>query len=190
MKSRWAPRLPQPVPKYVEKRGIAKVRIQTEKKILRDQLLFEFLLSSGCRVAEAQQLDIDDVNLEYRTARITGKGEKIRQVHFTERCAYLFEKYLESHPKNVKAVFISSKGKRLSKRRIQIIINEIGEEAGVTPRLYPHKLRHTFATELLAKGADLSFIGGELGHSDIATTRIYARLPKKEIISMYRKFMG
>ncbi|WP_275950927.1 tyrosine-type recombinase/integrase [Cytobacillus citreus] len=56
--------------------------------------------------------------------------------------------------------------------------------------MHPHRLRHTFATELLAKGADLSFIGDELGHSDVSTTQIYARLPKREIITLYRKYMG
>lgn len=66
----------------------------------------------------------------------------------------------------------------------------MGKEAGLNTNLHPHKLRHTFATELFSKGAELSFIVDELGHSDITTTQIYARLPKKEVISLYRKYMG
>ncbi|WP_248892450.1 site-specific integrase [Bacillus methanolicus] len=82
------------------------------------------------------------------------------------------------------------KGTRLSVRMMQEILYKIGEKANLSTKLYPHRLRHTFATELLAKGAELSFISDELGHADLGTTQIYARLPKKEIITQYRKFMG
>lgn len=191
IKSRWIPRLPQSVPKYLEKEDIAKTRLQSELGVLRNQVILEFMLTSGCRVGEVNQLNRADVDLKNRTARVIGKGNKIRYVHFTDKCAVLLERYIDSCQKTSPAVFLTLKTmKRLSIRAIHSIIKEIGEEAGLSTRLYPHRLRHTFATELLAKGAELSFIGDELGHRNVSTTQIYARLPKREIIAQYRKFMG
>jgi integrase/recombinase XerD len=159
---------------------------------LRNQVLVEFMLTSGCRVGEVNGINREDVNLESRSARVVGKGKKIRHVHFTDKCAVLLERYLKtSRMKTSPALFVSATtGKRLSIRMIQKIVNEIGKGAGITTGLHPHRLRHTFATELLAKGADLSFIGDEMGHSDIGTTQIYARIPNREIVALYRKFMG
>lgn len=191
IKRRWYPRLPQPVPKYLEKEDIAKTRLQSEMTSLRSQVLIEFMLTSGCRVGEVHKLNRDDVDLVNRTARVMGKGKKIRYVHFTDKCALLLERYIDSCQKTSPAVFVSlNSGKRLGTAGIRNIVKKIGEEAGMSTRLHPHRLRHTFATELLAKGAELSFIGDELGHSNLSTTQIYARLPKNEVISMYRKFMG
>lgn len=190
IKSRWFPRLAKPVPKYLGKEEVAITRHQSESSTLRDQVLLEFMLTSGCRVAEVSGLNREDVDIENRTARVTGKGKKIRHVHFTDKCALLMEQYLDTTQNQSQAIFISEKGERLGTRRIQQILQEMGEDAGLSVRLHPHRLRHTFATDLLSKGADLGFIGDELGHSDISTTQIYARLPQNEIVSMYRKFMG
>jgi site-specific recombinase XerD len=190
IKRRWFPFLPKPVPKYLEKEDIAKTRQQSEMTSLRNQLLVEFMLTSGCRVGEVHQLNREDVDFENRTARVIGKGKKIRQVHFSDKCAVLLDRYIDSCPQTSPALFVTTTGTRLGTRRIQKIIQDIGEKAGLDKRLHPHRLRHTFATELLAKGAELSFIGDELGHSNLETTQIYARLPKREIIALYRKYMG
>ncbi|WP_163537232.1 tyrosine-type recombinase/integrase [Gracilibacillus sp. YIM 98692] len=190
IKTRWFPRLPQSVPKYLEKEGIAKTRKQSEKTTLRNRVLIELFLSSGCRVGEIYTLNKEDIDIENRIAHVIGKGRKIRQVHFSEKCAVLLERYLNNHPTKKNALFLSHFGERLSIRSMQYIVEKIGEEAGLDTRLHPHRFRHTFATELLAKGADLAFISDELGHTSINTTQIYARLPKREIISLYRKYMG
>ena len=188
MKSRWFPSLPEPIPKYLGKTDIAKTRQQSENMSLRDQVLVEFMLTSGCRVGEVHQLNKGDVDLENRTARVKGKGKKIRDVHFSEKCAIFMERYLVNH--HSEAFFITSTGERLSIRGIQEVIRKLGKEAQLPSSLHPHRFRHTFATELLSKGADLSFIADELGHSNIRTTQIYARLPQREIIALYRKYMG
>ncbi|MDK7669181.1 tyrosine-type recombinase/integrase [Cytobacillus oceanisediminis] len=190
VKRRWFPRLPQPIPKYLEREDIAKTRQYSEKMSLRNQVMIEFMLTSGCRVGEMRTLDRKDVDIENRIAYVMGKGRKVRHVHFSERCAILLERYIASLPEGFQALFVTTTGKRLNIRTIQWILNEIGKGAGLSASLHPHRLRHTFATELLAKGAELSFISEELGHSDLGTTRIYARLPKREIIAMYRKYMG
>jgi site-specific recombinase XerD len=192
IKNRWFPRLAKAVPKSLEKGEIAKVRQVSERISLRNQLIVEFMLTSGCRVGEVHRLNLENVDLENRTARVVGKGKKIRNVHFSEKCAILFERYLDNRQETVTSpLFISfTTGTRLSIQRIQQIIKEIGEKAGLSTILHSHRLRHSFATNLLAKGADLSFISDELGHSNLNTTQIYARLPNQVIVSQYRKFMG
>lgn len=190
IKKRWRPRLQKPLPKYLDKIELAKVKLESEKTSLRNRTIFEFLLSSGCRVAEAQGLNLDDIDLENRTEKVIGKGKKIRFVHFTETYAILLEQYIESHPNGVEALFLGRNNNRLTIRTIQRIVTNLGEKAGLLIKISPHKVRHTFATVLLSKGAPLEFIGEELGHEDDNTTRIYARLPQQQMISLYRRYMG
>jgi len=192
IKSRWFPYLPKPVPKYLEKLEVAKVRKQGENEGLRDRVLVEFLLSSGCRIGEVHRLNRKDVDFEKRTALVFGKGKKYRQVHFSEKCFFLLERYLQSRVDDHPALFVSNRkiNNRLSITWMRKILRRLGEKANISSTLYPHRFRHTFATELMGKGAALSFIGDELGHSNLKTTLVYANIPKGEIISMYRKYLG
>lgn len=190
IKKRWRPRRPKPLPKYLDKNEIAKIKLEAEKSSIRNRTIFELLLSSGCRVAEAQGLNIEDIDLKNRTAKVKGKGGKIRFIHFTETCAILLEIYINTHPFSTGPLFLGSKDNVLTIRTMQRIINELGEEAALLINVTPHMLRHTFATSLLSKGAPLEFIGEELGHEDDNTTRVYARLPREEMVSLYKKCMG
>lgn len=192
IKSRWFPRLPKPVPKYLGKEELAKIRQESEMDCHRNRVILEFLLSTGCRIKEVHSLNRAEVNLENRNAIVMGKGKKIRQVHFTEKCALLLERYLDSRKDTNPALFVTSrrKPKRLSIMQMQLVLKGIGERTDLTGSLFPHRCRHTFATELLEKGAELSFIADALGHSDLKTTQIYATVPNRKIISMYRKYMG
>lgn len=193
IKTRWYMREPRSIPRYLEKGEVAKVRQRAEKELLRNRIIVEFLLSSGCRIRELHLLDKSDVALDNRTARVMGKGGKIREVHFSVTCALLLERYWEmeevqeeEHP----ALLVSRIGTRLGMSRMRKIINQLGHSAGITGSLYPHRFRHTFATELLTKGAELDFIADELGHASLETTKIYARIPKWKLIRLYRRYMG
>lgn len=192
IKRRWFPRLPQPVPKFLNKEEVAKVRKESEMEIHRNRVLVEFLLTSGCRIGEVKSLNRSDVDIENRTALVKGKGQKIRQVHFSVKCALLLERYLEIRKDQNPALFVTShiNPRRLSSKRMSTIINRIGNRAQLLSSLHPHRLRHTFATDLLEKGAELSFIADALGHARLSTTQIYANLPKQKIITLYRKYMG
>lgn len=190
IKSRWFPRLPQPIPKFLGKDEIAKVRLQSEKENLRNQVIVEFLLVTGCRIREVHLLNKEDIDFENRSARVLGKGGKIRTVHFTQKCAMLLERYLKNREDDDPALFVTAWGRRLVIRQLQTIIEKVGKQAELSGSLHPHRFRHTFATELVAKGADLLFIADELGHKSIETTLIYAQLPNQELISMYRRYMG
>ncbi|KJS15380.1 MAG: hypothetical protein VR69_13585 [Peptococcaceae bacterium BRH_c4b] len=190
IKNRWRPKMPRPVPKYLDKSEEARVRLAAEKLPLRDRAIIEFLLSSGCRCCEVYGLNIADVDLASRTARVVGKGRRIRQVHFSETYAILLKKYLLTHPKENPALFLNRYGNRLSIRAIQYTAALLGQRAGLLRSLSPHCFRHTFATNLLSKGAELDFIAEELGHKELNTTRIYANLPSEHITSLYRRYMG
>lgn len=190
VKHRWRPKLSKSLPKYIDKIDLAKVRLEAEKSTLRNRTIFELLVSSGCRVAEAQRLNIDDVDLRNKTAKVMGKGKKIRFIHFTETCAILLERYINTHPLGTGALFLGRNDNRISIRTIQRIINGLGKKAGLSINITPHLMRNTFATILLSKGAPLEFIGAELGHKNDNTTRIYARLPKEQMVSLYRRYMG
>jgi site-specific recombinase XerD len=111
-------------------------------------------------------------------------------VHFSETCAILLTEYLETHPKDAAALFLNQHGDRLCRQSIYNIVSRLGKKAGLVCKLGPHRLRHTFATNLLARGADLGFIAGELGHADLNTTRIYANLPDPQLVAHYRQYMG
>lgn len=190
IKSCWYPHVPKSLPRYLEKNELAKVRICAERLPLRDRVIVEFLLSSGCRVSELCGLNIEDIDFPNRTAKVLGKGSKIRFVHFSETCGILLERYFQNHPGNNPALFLTRQGKRLSRRCVERIISKLGKTAGLKSHLFPHRLRHTFATTLLSKGADIEFISNELGHSNIGTTRIYARILKDELKASYRMYMG
>ncbi|RYG71919.1 hypothetical protein EU245_12360 [Lentibacillus lipolyticus] len=190
IKNRWRPRLPKSIPKYLGKEEQARTKLVIEKLSLRDRAIVELLLASGCRVRELHTLNISDVDLEERTAQVLGKGNEIRTVHFHDACALVLEKYLETRIDDNPALFLSHRKRRMTVRGIQLMIQKIGEQAELKTRLTPHSLRHTFATNLLSKGADISFISEELGHSKLDTTRIYARLPQEDVVSLYRKYMG
>ncbi|WP_027365557.1 tyrosine-type recombinase/integrase [Desulfotruncus alcoholivorax] len=188
IKKRWRPRIPKSLPKYLDENELARVKLRAEKLPVRDRALVLFLLSSGCRRAEAASLNVDDLDLENRTARVKGKGGQTREVHFSEECALLLKEYLDNHhPKSEPALFVNQYGKRLSTVGIYKVTSKLGKKTGLPRKLGPHCLRHTFATNLLARGAELEFIGSELGHRDLNTTRIYARVLSEEIISWYRK---
>ncbi|ATP40846.1 hypothetical protein CSE16_12765 [Solibacillus sp. R5-41] len=190
IKMRWFPRIPKSIPKFLEKGEVAKILLESESGEIRNRAIVEFLLATGCRVGEVHRLDKAHIDFENRTAIVTGKGKKIRTVHFTGKCSMILERYLATRKDNQPGLFVSKWGARLGISAIQKIVRRLGESAKISRPLYPHRFRHTFATDLLSKGANLSFIADELGHKDIKVTQIYANLPKQEILTMYRKYMG
>ena len=190
IKMRWFPRVPKPIPKFLEKGEVAKIRLLCENEQIRNRAIVEFFLATGCRIGEVHGLNKEHIDFENRTATVTGKGKKIRTVHFTENCSMILERYLAIRTDNLPGLFVSKWGERIKTSYIRKIVRELGESAKLTSSLHPHRFRHTFATELLAKGASLSFIADELGHKDITVTKVYANLPRQEILAMYRKYMG
>lgn len=191
MKKRWRLKIPQALPKHLDEFEYARVKRTAEHLPIRDRALVLFLFSSGCRVSEASNLNIQDVDIKKRTAQVMGKGRKIRYIHFSEECALVLNKYLQTRSSDLSEPLFKNKfGHRLLKGGIQQVIKKLGKKAGLLQSFHPHCCRHTFATNMLARGADLQFIADEMGHSDLNTTRIYARIPTEDMKLKYQNIMG
>ncbi len=147
--------------------------------------LLELIYSCGLRLAEVQRLDLGDVDLDERQARVLGKGDKERIVPLGSRAVKALSAYLRvrsgaSHPAGSSPpgsagspLFLSARGRRLSRRQMQRIVTDALALVGGGERLSTHSLRHTFATHLLDGGADLVSVKEMLGHASLSTTRVY-----------------
>jgi integrase/recombinase XerC/integrase/recombinase XerD len=160
---------------------------------VRDRAIFELAYSCGLRAEEIVGLDLDDVDFESETVRVTGKGRKTRVVPVGEPAQRALRRYLDTarHGLGVSsrepALFVSRRGRRLGPSDIRRRLEKWVREAAVAGRISPHALRHSFATHLLEGGADLRSIQELLGHSSISTTQIYTRVEPSRLRREYAK---
>jgi len=170
----------------------------TKLSTLRDKALVELLFSSGLRVSELVSLDRDHINTKRKEFTVRGKGQKDRPVFISQRASDMIEDYLKKRTDNLSPLFISySKNvvssndgnfRRLSPRSIQRMIEKHAKLAGITKKVSPHTLRHSFATDLLINGADIRSVQSMLGHSNISTTQVYTHITDKHLREVYEKF--
>ena len=165
-----------------------------EVKGIRDKTIIELMYSSGLRISEVVNLDIDRVDIKEEFLLISGKGNKERVVPFGKRAKVLLEKYInEARPILMKkaltsALFLNYRGERLSRKGIWKMIKAYARQTGIRKNIKPHTLRHSFATHLIQNGADLRMVQELLGHSDISTTQIYTHLDKGTLIDIHKKY--
>jgi integrase/recombinase XerD len=165
-----------------------------EPLALRNRAIFETLYACGLRVSELCGARLEHLNLDVRLLRVTGKGDKMRVVPVGSQAANALHAYLEGErPTLVKKhtrshVFLSNRGKALTPDRIWQLTKEVAARAGLSKGVYPHLLRHSFATHLLGNGADLRIIQELLGHADIATTQIYTHVDSQRLKSVHYRF--
>lgn len=166
-----------------------------ELKMLRDKAILETLFSTGLRVSELVSLsrftDFDSDQVSVR-----GKGEKVRVVFFSEDAKTAIKKYLHARADSSNALFIShSKINKsdnyepLTTRSVERIVREYAVWCGISKKLTPHVLRHSFATTLLGNGADLRAVQRMLGHANISTTQIYTHVTDRELKDVHKKFL-
>ena len=162
---------------------------------VRDVAMLELLYASGMRISELTELNIEDIHLTMGFVRVFGKGRKERIVPLGRGALNALSKYLEraryelqgKYPKT-DALFISHRGKRLTRQGCWKIIKTHAEKARINKELTPHVLRHSFATHLIENGADLRAVQEMLGHADIATTQIYTHVSKTRLSEVYKQF--
>jgi integrase/recombinase XerD len=162
----------------------------------RDRALIELLYATGCRVSEVSHLRVRDVHLAERFAQCRGKGDKQRVVPLGERAVAAVEDYLTTERGQLAALrtplpewlFLSARGARLSRERIWELIKGYAARVGVPAEVSPHSLRHSFATHLLAGGADLRQVQELLGHASIATTQIYTHVDHSRLKRIHQRF--
>lgn len=154
---------------------------------IRDLAIIELLYSSGIRVAELVSLNINDVNFEEGTARVTGKGNKARVVAIGSYALKALTDWLSTRPnKNYNsALFTTRDENRISIRTVQVRVKKMGTEVLGTNAIHPHMLRHTFASHLLESSGDLRAVQELLGHSNISTTQIYTKLDFQHLARVY-----
>jgi integrase/recombinase XerD len=176
------PKRPEHLPAVLSKETVDRMLGLVDTKTpfgIRNRAIYEFIYSSGLRISEAVSLNCNDLTSE-GIVKVLGKGGKERLVVFGEQAKAWLKRYLdEARPKLTgkkpsKALFLSKNGKRLSRKGIWKNYAFIAELAGISSKL--HTLRHTFATELLAGGADLRSVQELLGHADLTTTQIYTHV--------------
>ncbi len=151
----------------------------------RDVAVLEMLYATGLRVSELASLDLDAVDREARTVRVLGKGGKERMVPYGTPAARALDAYLGRRATALGPVFVNQRGGRLSVRSIHTLVRRAARAAGVTRRVSPHTLRHTFATHLLDRGADLRVIQELLGHSRLSTTQRYTHVSMAQLLKTY-----
>ncbi len=160
---------------------------------LRDRAMLELMYSSGLRVSELCGLTLQTVDAEQRLLRVLGKGAKERMVPFGKKAAEALQIYLSSgRPALVKArtgseLFLSQQGRALSRKMFWVLVKQHARRAGLTRPVKPHLLRHSFATHLLAHGADLRAIQEMLGHADLATTQIYTAVEGRRLVEEHTR---
>ena len=155
-------------------------------------MLLEVLYATGMRVSELSELSLERLNLEVQLIRVLGKGNKERIVPLGDSATQAIRDYL-SHlrPKidrnNSPYLLLTDKGAQMTPRQIRTRLNSLVQEQAMNLKIYPHKLRHSFATHLLNKGADLRTVQELLGHANLSSTQIYTHVTKDQLRSQYLK---
>ena len=185
----------------------------SDLRSLRDRALLELLFSTGLRVSELCSLNIDDVDLTQDEFSIRGKGDKVRLVFLSDNAKASLSTYLKARKDMEEALFVAisgrgrpTKGKaevtpvsgqggretpdRLNQRAVQRLIKHYAKKAGITKRVTPHIIRHSFATDLLRNGADIRSVQALLGHANITTTQIYTHVTDQALKEVHKKFHG
>ncbi|MFT5906563.1 MAG: integrase/recombinase XerD [Cryomorphaceae bacterium] len=160
----------------------------------RDRAILELFYASGLRLSEVCGARLENLDTEDGFIRVTGKGNKTRIVPVGDQARKCIERYVKLErpglvkPKSSSEIFLSVRGGALSPERMRSIVKQRAIAAGIHSKIYPHLLRHSFATHLLQNGADLRVIQEMLGHADISTTQIYTHVDQKHLKQIHKKF--
>jgi integrase/recombinase XerD len=191
-----SPKIRRSLPGYLRLEEVERLLEQPDAKTplgLRDRAMLEVLYSTGLRVSELTGLRVTDLDAKIGCVRCIGKGDKERIVPVGKKALGMVDKYLlDARPKLLGKVvgnpilFVNRRGRQLSRVGVWKILSAYGRRAGLRIALTPHMLRHSFATHLLERGADLRSVQLMLGHADISTTQIYTHVVEERLKQIYK----
>lgn len=192
------PKLSKRLPSFLYLKEVEELISLPDEKTafgLRDKAILEFLYSSGARVGELVSLNLEDIDFLGGMARLFGKGEKERMVAIGSYALLALERYVErrdeftkrtkSNVEPARALFLNRWGKRLSSRGVRVIMDRYIKRLSFKKHVSPHTLRHTFATHLLDRGADLRSVQELLGHVKLSTTQVYTHVTREGLKRVY-----
>ena len=191
-----SPRIWKVLPKYLSVEQVGKLLAQPSAKHplgVRDRAILEMLYGTGLRVSELISLRVADINLEGGFVRTLGKGNKQRIVPAGRAAIAAVVKYCAGSRASLLGsrlsayLFVNRRGGRLTRQGVWMLLSRYGKLAGIPKRITPHLLRHSFATHMLARGADLRSLQLMLGHSDISTTQIYTHVASTRLQEIYQR---
>ncbi len=192
-----SPRRWQTIPdtvRYSQVEALLRAPVPTDEFYLRDRALLELLFATGMRVSEATELNVDQINLTLGYVRCMGKGRKERLIPVGRAAIKAVQTYLELlrprllGERNEAALFLSRTGRPLDRTNVWRLVRKYATVAGIKQRLSPHTLRHSFATQLLAGGADLRIVQELLGHANVTTTQIYTHVDETRLKQVHRQY--
>jgi integrase/recombinase XerD len=191
------PRIERYLPETLNELQVEQLLESVDTKVplgLRDRAIIELLYASGLRISELTHTRLENFDSEEGILRVTGKGNKTRLVPVGRKACEALASYLSTErPKLIKRgtcseIFLSARGMKLTTARVWQIVKRIAQRSGLEANVYPHLLRHSFATHLLSNGADLRIIQEMLGHADISTTQVYTHVDQQRLKSVHRQF--
>jgi len=192
-----SPRVWQTLPEHLDRRHVERLLEapdEARRMGQRDKAILATMYATGTRASEVVNLKVGDINFEYKYLRCFGKGSKERIVPMAERDLAVVQHYIDdertrlARGKPTTYVFLTKSGNRLSRETVWRIVKKYAAQVGLGDRVSPHTLRHSFATHLLAGGADLRSVQEMLGHVDIATTQIYTHIDKDRLKAIHKRF--
>ena len=190
------PKQEKPVPSFLSEEDMAEFLDlpKTDKPLdLRDKCVLELLYATGLRVSELVGINLEDIHFEERLIRVRGKGKKERLVPFgrvaEESLAIYMRARSQIHKGEIdeSALFLNYRGARITSRSVERVVDKYIRFSAMRRKISPHSLRHSFASHLLSRGADLRVIQELLGHESLATTQKYTHLDLKQLIDVYKK---
>jgi integrase/recombinase XerD len=192
-----SPRLWQTLPEVLNRRAVDRLLVspnaRDDRWPLRDKAILEMLYATGARASEVADMTLQSVNREVGYVLAIGKGRKERIVPIGRRALEALEAYLDRERPDLDRrqgphLFLTHSGRRMGRETLWRLVKKYAGRAGISPRVSPHTLRHSFATHLLEGGADLRSVQEMLGHVDIGTTQIYTHVDQNRLKAIHRKY--